>query len=80
LTRRFNEHVGMSPLAYLTSWRMDVAARRLRDTEEPIASVARRVGYTSEYSFSRAFTRARGVRPGAYRSVRAARSQSTTAR
>jgi AraC-like DNA-binding protein len=65
--RRFTGLVGEAPLAYLTRWRLNLAARRLRDTDEPIAAVAGQVGYGSEYSFSRAFTRFHGQPPGRYR-------------
>ncbi|ADP84593.1 AraC family transcriptional regulator [Pseudofrankia inefficax] len=67
LARRFPGLVGETPAAYLTRWRMDLAARRLRDTDDPIDTVARSVGYTSEYAFSRAFSRGRGLPPGRYR-------------
>uniref|UniRef100_UPI0010418833 AraC family transcriptional regulator n=1 Tax=Candidatus Protofrankia californiensis TaxID=1839754 RepID=UPI0010418833 len=56
LTRRFGELVGEPPLAYLTRWRMDLAAQRLRETDDPIVAIAADVGYTSEYAFSRAFS------------------------
>ena len=65
--RRFTGLVGEAPLAYLTRWRLNLAARRLRDTDESIAAVSRQVGYGSEYSFSRAFTRFHGQPPGRYR-------------
>jgi AraC-like DNA-binding protein len=67
LARRFAELVGEPPLAYLTRWRMDLAARRLRETADPVGIVAASVGYSSEYAFSRAFSRARGQAPGRYR-------------
>jgi AraC-like DNA-binding protein len=67
LARRFSELVGESPRSYLTSWRMDLAARRLRETADSIEQVALAVGYSSEHTFSRAFLRHRGVRPGRYR-------------
>jgi AraC-like DNA-binding protein len=67
LARRFGELVGEPPLSYLTRWRMDLAARRLRETDEPVEAVARAVGYTSEYAFNRAFRRHRGQPPGRYR-------------
>ena len=67
LARRFVEEVGEPPLAYLTRWRMDLAARRLREGDEPIDAIARAVGYRSEYAFNRAFTRHRGQPPGRYR-------------
>jgi len=65
--RRFTSLTGETPLAYLTRWRLNLAAQRLRDTDQPIAAVAGQVGYRSEYSFSRAFTRLHGQPPGRYR-------------
>ncbi|WP_428261413.1 AraC family transcriptional regulator [Haliangium sp.] len=65
--RRFGRLVGEPPLGYLTRWRMDVAARLLRETDRPMAQIADRVGYRSEYAFNRAFQRTRGVPPGRYR-------------
>ena len=67
LARRFPATVGDTPAAHLTRWRMDLAAQRLRDSDDTVAAIARTVGYTSEYAFSRAFTRARGIPPGRYR-------------
>ena len=69
LTRRFASVLGEAPAAYLTRWRMDVAARRLSDGDESLEQVAAAVGYTSVYAFSRAFRRARGVPPGRFRAA-----------
>lgn len=65
--RRFATLVGEAPLAYVTRWRMTLAARLLADTALPIAAIAARVGYTSEHAFNRAFSRLRGVAPGRWR-------------
>ena len=67
LARRFPAQVGRTPAAYLTGWRMDLAAVRLRDTDDTVGAIARSLGYTSEYAFNRAFTRARRIPPGRYR-------------
>ena len=67
LARRFTSHVGEPPLSYLTKWRMELAAARLRETDASTAQIAREVGYTSEYAFNRAFSRTRGQPPGRYR-------------
>ncbi len=66
-SRRFTELVGQPPLAYLTSWRLTVAAHLLADTEAPLAGVARRVGYSSEFAFAAAFKRDFGTPPGRFR-------------
>jgi AraC-like DNA-binding protein len=67
LARRFTDEVGEPPLAYLGGWRMHIAAQRLKHTGETVESIAREVGYTSEYAFNRAFSRLRGQPPGRYR-------------
>ena len=65
--RRFSTLVGRPPLSYLTWWRMTVAARLLRDSDATVATVAHRVGYTSEFAFATAFRRRHGSAPGRYR-------------
>jgi AraC-like DNA-binding protein len=70
--RRFGDLVGEPPLAYLTRWRMTVAARLLRETRLPLAAVADQVGYDSEFAFARAFKRHRHAAPGRYRAAVAA--------
>ena len=65
--RRFGTVLGETPGAYLTRWRMDLAARRLRDSDDSLEGIAQAVGYTSVYAFSRAFSRARSLPPGRYR-------------
>jgi AraC-like DNA-binding protein len=79
LARRFAGAVGDSPLAYLTRWRMQIAAQRLVHSSAPVESIARAVGYRSEYAFNRAFARHRGQPPGRYRRLKrtAAASAST---
>jgi AraC-like DNA-binding protein len=65
--RHFSDAVGTPPLAYLSNWRMHLATQRLKHTSESVESIARDVGYTSEYAFNRAFSRHRGHPPGRYR-------------
>lgn len=67
LARRFTGTVGEPPLAYVTRWRMLTAARLLRATDSSLGAVARRVGYTSEFAFAKAFKREYGSAPGQYR-------------
>ncbi|MGR3870351.1 AraC family transcriptional regulator [Streptomyces graminifolii] len=67
LARRFTALVGRAPMAYLTWWRLTLAATRLRDTDDSLATVAREAGYGSPYALSHAFSREFGVTPGKYR-------------
>lgn len=66
----FRDTLGIPPIAYLTGWRMQIAAGLLADTEMPVYNIAEAVGYESEASFSRAFRRATGLSPGIWRSQR----------
>jgi AraC-like DNA-binding protein len=68
---RFTSTLGMPPMTYLTRWRMLLACRQLRESPTPIGRIAAEVGYESESTFTRAFTREIGVSPGAYRRSRA---------
>lgn len=78
LGRRFRAAMGRSPSDYVTQWRMDLAAVRLRDTRDPVEAVAGGVGYRSVPSFTRAFLRARGTTPGAYRHAHRSRDRPAT--
>lgn len=53
--------------SYLRRLRIDRAASLLATTDAPIKVIAARVGYASEPAFTRAFVRARGTAPVAYR-------------
>ncbi|MGC5016445.1 AraC family transcriptional regulator [Streptosporangium sp. DT93] len=67
LARRFTELVGESPMAFLTGWRLAMAADLLRETNATVGAVARQVGYGSSFALSAAFKRVRGVSPQEYR-------------
>ncbi|AFT98503.1 AraC family transcriptional regulator [Nocardia brasiliensis] len=69
LARRFSATVGEPPLAYVTRWRMLTAARLLRETNGSLGAIARKVGYTSEFAFAKAFKREYGLAPGRYRTA-----------
>lgn len=64
---RFLETVGLPPFHYLRDVRMRLACRLLCESEKGIKEIATRVGYATEASFSKAFTRWCGHAPGEYR-------------
>jgi len=73
----FKKTVGEPPMAYLTRWRMTLAANRLLDKREPISSVAPSLGYQSESAFSAAFKRQWGSSPRQYLRSRRPRLSAT---
>ncbi|OZM80932.1 AraC family transcriptional regulator [Pseudonocardia sp. MH-G8] len=79
-TRRFTAVVGQSPMSYVISWRLGLAARLLRATGAPLATIAREVGYSTEFAFSDAFRREYGLPPGRFRRESAAEGGTTERR
>lgn len=67
--RRFADQVGEPPIAFLTGWRLALAADLLRGSEATIAAVARQVGYSTPFALSSAFKRSYGVSPNEHRAV-----------
>jgi AraC-like DNA-binding protein len=67
LGERFAALLGEPPMRYLGRWRMQLAALRLRESDDSIARIAADVGYDSEAAFHRAFKRELGVPPAAWR-------------
>jgi AraC-like DNA-binding protein len=64
---RFVEVFGCPPFDYLRDVRMRLACRLLHETDHGIKEISARAGYSTEASFSRAFSHWSGCAPGAYR-------------
>ena len=60
---RFRCKVGVSPIEYLTRWRMLLAADRLRKRDDALSAITQSLGYESESAFSTAFKRIMGSSP-----------------
>ncbi|NML50137.1 AraC family transcriptional regulator [Streptomyces sp. R302] len=63
LARRFTALVGRPPMAYLTEWRLTLAADLLARTDATVASIARQVGYRTPFALSAALKRVHDTRP-----------------
>jgi AraC-like DNA-binding protein len=67
LADRFTRLIGISPMHYLADWRLQMAGRMLRESPDPLARIAERIGYESEAAFSRAFKKKFGQAPATWR-------------
>lgn len=63
----FSKIVGLSPMKYLTMWRMTEARRLLQTTQLSVAQIAEQSGYESEAAFRKAYRNTLGEPPGAVR-------------
>ena len=67
LAGRFRHYLGEPPIAYLSRWRMQLAAQALKSTSHSVAEIADEVGYESEAAFNRAFKREFNLPPARFR-------------
>jgi len=67
LVERFTRYLCEPPIAYVTGWRLRLAAQALTSTSKGVADIAAGVGYESEAAFNRAFKRLFGAPPAQYR-------------
>lgn len=65
-SERFRAITGVSPIAYMTHWRMLLACKQLSAGRETVGQIAIALGYASEASFSTAFKRVMGCSPRKY--------------
>lgn len=68
LAERFRHYLDEPPMSYLTRWRLQLGAQRLKSSSRSVAEIAAEVGYESEAAFNRAFKRQYGVPPARFRS------------
>lgn len=67
LKEAFREEYGMPVYEWFRRWRMIRAAKLLVQTDEPIAEIARLVGYTNPSKFARAFNDCLHMNPSTWR-------------
>ena len=70
LADRFSDVMGEPIFAFLTRWRLQLAAENLLTSARSVESIAKDAGYESASAFSHAFKRAFGKPPTAWRRKR----------
>jgi AraC-like DNA-binding protein len=63
LAERFHALIGQAPIEYVTSWRMQLAADRMRNGRDSLATIGVRSA-TIRGAFNRAFKREMCMTPG----------------
>lgn len=71
-SERFHKTFGRPAMDFVREVRLRGAARLLKQTQEPIKTIAARVGYASRSNFTHAFREFFGVAPAEYRSSESA--------
>lgn len=64
---RFLKLTGMTPMKYVTHWRMEKAKRLLQNEALSVDEVASQVGYGASESFQKTFKKIVGVTPSSFR-------------
>jgi AraC family transcriptional regulator len=67
LARAFQSHYGCTPAEYVRWLRVEHACRYLRDSDLPIARLAREAGFSDQSHLNRVFKRYTGQTPGDFR-------------
>jgi transcriptional regulator GlxA family with amidase domain len=74
--RVFRTAVGSSPIDWLRHYRINQARRRLIESSDPVKDVARQVGYSDQFYFSKDFKRFTHLSPTVYREREGQKSES----
>jgi AraC-like DNA-binding protein len=75
---RFRHFLGEPPMAYLTRWRLKLAAEILVSSNANVGEIAGEVGYASEAAFNRVFKREFGCPPAQFRRSRTVRNKQSS--
>ena len=75
-SRLFKQYTGLSPIAYLISYRLEESAAMLRNSLEPVARIAQACGFSQQSYYNRLFFREYKCTPMEYRKAKQADGKS----
>ena len=65
--RCFRETLQTTPYRYLMDYRLSVAAKKLRETDDPVSAIAENCGFNQQSYFGKCFREKMGCTPSQYR-------------
>ena len=65
----FQKKLKMTPMHYVTAWRMEIAKKALANPGSSLTDAAERAGYASDSAFARVFKKETGMTPAGFRKV-----------
>ena len=65
--RAFRQSTGVTPHAWLMRRRVDRASALMRDTKQPLSTIALAAGFADQSHFTRVFSKVLGISPGGWR-------------
>jgi AraC-like DNA-binding protein len=68
---RFRQTLGVTPMQYLSDWRLQLAEHALLNTRSSVEAIRTELGFHSQFAFARAFKRRTGYSPRQYRNLHA---------
>ncbi len=63
----FQKKMAMTPMDYVTAWRIEIAKQALLDPSNTLSDVAERAGYASDSAFARVFKKETGLTPAGFK-------------
>jgi AraC-like DNA-binding protein len=72
--------MGMTPMQYATSWRMEIVKKRLAGNKSSLSDAAEAAGYASDAAFTRVFKKETGMTPAGFRKIMTAQDGPSTQR
>ena len=64
---QFQKKMAMSPMQYVTAWRLEIAKQCLADPSNSVSEAAEQAGYASDSAFARVFKKEIGLSPASFR-------------